>query len=315
MPNVVFVIDAEGKPLLPTCSARARILLKQGKATIDSMLPLTIRLLYTIDKPVGSFGVGIDDGSVHVGVAIVNDATNEAVFVGELELRQDVKRLMKQRAHYRGARRSRNLRHRRPRFSNRIGYKLFPSIRTRKESIIRFVVDMQKRVNITHITIEEVGFNHYKYRWGKQFSLVETGKVFLREQLDAMGLNVEVVKGWMTSGWREATSTPKSHGADAAVILGKQEKIELPKVRYTVIPRRSRIWEGNPTKKYIERFGFRHWDIVEAIRAGKTVIGCVRSLKEKELTLRTPKDHNFPVSYSKSWLIWKPDGLVYIPTT
>ena len=313
MPNKVFVVDAEGRPLLPTCQARARILLKQGKAQVETMYPFTIRLLRAVDNPVGSFGIGIDDGSKHVGVAVVNDKTNEAVFVGEIELRQDVKRLVKQRAQYRRARRSRKLRHRKPRFNNRIGSKLPPSIRARKESTIRFVRDMQTRVNIAYATVEEVSFNHAEHRWGKQFSLVEIGKVYLREQLGALGLTVESVEGWMTASWREATNTPKSHGNDAAVILGKQKKLKLPQMRYTILPRRSRVWGGNPTKKHIERFGFRHWDIVKATRAGKIVVGCVRSLKEKQLALRTPKDSNFLVSYSKSRLVWRPDGLVYLP--
>jgi hypothetical protein len=313
MPSKVFVVDAEGKPLLPTCQARARILLKQGKAKVETMYPFTIRLLRVVDNPVGSFGIGVDDGSKYVGIAVVNDKTNEAVFVGEIELRQDVKRLVKQRAQYRRSRRSRKLRHREPRFSNRICGKLPPSICTRKESILRLVRDMQKRVDITHATIEEVSFNHYEHRYGKQFSRVEIGKVFLREQLGKMGLAVEAVGGWMTAGWREVTNTVKSHGNDAAVILGKQNKVELPKMRYTILPRRSRIWEGNPTKKHDERFGFRHWDIVKATRARKIVVGCVRSLKEKQLTLRTPKDSNFQVSYSKSRLVWRPDSLVFLP--
>lgn len=41
---LVFVIDSEGTPLLPTNSARARILLKQGKAKVYSVVPFTIQL-------------------------------------------------------------------------------------------------------------------------------------------------------------------------------------------------------------------------------------------------------------------------------
>jgi len=313
MQNIVFVKDAKGKPLLPTNPARARLLLKQGKADVECMIPFTICLRRVVDNPVGGFGVGIDDGSRHVGVAIVNDLTNEAVFVGEIELRQDVKRLVKQRAQYRRSRRSRKLRHRQPRFDNRIGKKLPPSMRARKESIIRFVGDMQRRVNITHATVEEVSFNHARHRWGKQFSLVEIGKAYLREQLELLGLDVETVEGWMTANWRKQTDASKSHGTDAAVIIGKSEKVALPRVSFTILPRRTRIWQTNPTKKYNERFGFRHWDIVKSERAGRIVVGCVRSLKEKALTLRTVKDHNMIVSYSKSRLFWRPDGLVYLP--
>lgn len=313
MQNKVFVIDVNSKPVLPTCSARARLLLKQGKADVECMIPFTIRLRKVIDKSVGDFGIGIDDGSRHVGVAIVNSLTNEAVFVGEIKLRQDVKRLVKQRAQCRRARRLRNLRHRQPRFDNRIGCNLPPSIRTRKESIIRFVKDMQKRVSITYGTVEEVFFNHAKYRWGRQFSLTEIGKKYLREQLNVLGLDIEVVEGWMTAGWRKRTGVSKSHENDAAVILGKQNKVFLPLVRYMILPRRTKIWERNPAKKCSEKLGFRHWDIIKASRAKKSVIGCVRSLKEKTLTLRTAQDDSYAVVYSKSHLLWRPDGLVYLP--
>lgn len=312
MQNAVFVIDAEGRPLLPTRPARARLLLKRGKADVECIAPFTIRLRRTIENPVGEFGVGIDDGSKHVGIAIVNMHTREAVFAGQIELRQDVSRLVRQRAQYRRSRRSRKLRHRQPRFKNRSGSKLPPSIRARKETVLRFVKDMQKRVNITYAAVEEVSFNHAKYRWGRQFSLVEVGKAFLREQLGLLGLDVETVEGWMTANWRKQTGTPKSHGADAAVVIGKDIKIELPSARCIILPRRTRIWQSNPTKKRDERYGFRHYDIVKSERAGKKVLGCVRSLKEKALTLRTTRDSNYAVSYSKSRLLWRPDGLVYL---
>jgi len=314
MQNKVFVVDMEGKPLLPTNPARARLLLRHSKADIENMMPFTIRLRRIVENPTGKFGVGVDDGSRHVGVAIGNDLTNEIVFVGQIELRQDVKRLVKQRAQYRKSRRSRKLRHRKPRFDNRIGCGLPPSIRARKESIIRFVKDMRKRVNITHAAVEEVAFNHAKYQWGRQFSLVEIGKKYLREQLVALGLDVEIVKGWMTAGWRRAIGVLKSHGIDAVVILGKQEKVHLPSRQWVILPRRTRIWEGNPTKKHGEYLSFRHWDVVKAVRAGEKIVGCVRSLKKKQLSLRTAKDSNYLVSYSKSRLLWRPNGLVYLPT-
>lgn len=311
--NKVFVIDAEGKPLLPTCSARARLLLRKSKADVECMIPFTIRLRQIVDNPVGEFKVGIDDGSKYVGVAVINQHTHEIAFVGEIELRQDVKRLVKQRAQYRRSRRSRKLRHRQPRFSNRIGKKLPPSIRARKESVVRFVKDMQKRVNIVDVIIEEVSFNHAKHRWGRQFSLVEIGKAFLREELYMLGLDVEVTNGWTTATYRKETRTPKSHGNDAVVIVGKGVKIQLPTTYFIILPRRTRVWLSNPTKKHDERFGFRHHDIVSAKRAGKKTIGSVRSLKEKVLTLRTPKDNNYAVSYSNSRLLWRSNGLVYLP--
>ncbi len=65
----VFVIDSEEKPCLPTKPRRARRLLDQGKATVKQVVPFTIQLKRKIDNPVGSFEVGVDEGSKHVGMA------------------------------------------------------------------------------------------------------------------------------------------------------------------------------------------------------------------------------------------------------
>jgi hypothetical protein len=100
----------------------------------------------------------------------------------------------------------------------------------------------------------------------------------------------------MTAQWRQQTGAPKRHGYDAAVMVWKEYQVTWPLQEYTILPRRRRVWEANPTKKHPERFGFRHWDLVSAERAGRVVVGCVRSLKEKQLALRTAKDMNFLVS-------------------
>ena len=42
MPNAVFVIGLNGKPLMPTSSRKARLLLREGKAHVIRMNPFTI---------------------------------------------------------------------------------------------------------------------------------------------------------------------------------------------------------------------------------------------------------------------------------
>ncbi len=90
----VFVIDFSGKPLLPTHPARARKLLDSGKATVYQVVPFTIQLNRVVENPVGEFTVGIDDGAKKVGIAVVNEKTQEVVFGGTIKLRQDVPLLM-----------------------------------------------------------------------------------------------------------------------------------------------------------------------------------------------------------------------------
>lgn len=308
----VFVIDGKGKPCLPTKSARARRLLRDGKARVVQVVPFTIQLNYEIKNPVGSFTIGIDDGAKKVGVAIVNDETNEVVFKGEIHLRQNVKRLMGQRRNYRRLRRTRKLRYRQPRFSNRISKKLAPSIRCRKDSILRFLKDMMKRVNTCQVIVEEVKFNHARYRYGKFFSLVEQGKNYLRKQIWDLGLPYKAVFGYETKERRLELKLSKSHSNDA-ISMVCDEKPVINCFEWIIKPKRTEIWENNPTKTCVEKNGFRHYDLVKARhRTRGVVIGSIRSLKTKVITLRTKWDNNFIVSYSKTKLMQRPNGLIYL---
>jgi len=85
---------------------------------------------------------------------------------------------------------------------------------------------------------------------------------------------------------------------------------------YLIIPRRSKIWEDNPTKKCTEKNGFRHFDVVKARHRTKgVVIGSIRSLKKNVITLRTKFNNDFPVSYRKSKILYRPKGLIYVRNT
>jgi len=77
-------------------------------------------------------------------------------------------------------------------------------------------------------------------------------------------------------------------------------------------PRLSWLLSGYCTKTCTEKNGFKHWDIVKAEhkRLG-IVIGSIRSLKAKCITLRTNFDDNFSVSYNKTKLLWRPSSIVY----
>ena len=59
MPNAVFVIGLNGKPLMPTSSRKARLLLREGKAHVIRMNPFTIRLDYKTGVATQPLSVGI----------------------------------------------------------------------------------------------------------------------------------------------------------------------------------------------------------------------------------------------------------------
>jgi hypothetical protein len=119
------------------------------------------------------------------------------VFHAQLDHRQDVSRCTEQRRYYRRARRQR-LRYRQPRFKNRIRSKIAPSIRQRKEAIIRVLKDFSKRLKLVKVKVEEVFFNHAEHSYGKFFSLVEIGKKYLREQIQSLCLVYEKTFGYVT---------------------------------------------------------------------------------------------------------------------
>ena len=148
----VFVIDSDEQPCLPTKPRRARQLLDQGKATVKQVVPFTIKLNRKVDQPIGEFEVGVDDGAKHVGIAVKNTKTNEIVFHAQLDHRQDVSGKVEQRRELRRARRQR-LRCRPPRFNNRTRSKIAPSIRQRKEAILRVVKDLGKRLNLVKVKV------------------------------------------------------------------------------------------------------------------------------------------------------------------
>jgi len=219
----VLVIDGEGKPLLPTHPARARKLLRNGKAKVKRVVPFTIQLNRVIEKPVGSFSAGIDDGSKNVGIALVNERTKEVVFRGAIQLRQDVSIKIKQRAQYRKSRRSRKLRHRKARFLNRKHKTPQPSICSMKESISRVIVDLKKVLNITTVVIEQGQFDVASLAAGRKLVGVEfqqseyegrnfRAKVLFRDKYtcqhcgEKKELQAHHIKGRIKGG----TNTPKN---------------------------------------------------------------------------------------------------------
>lgn len=125
---------------------------------------------------------GIDDGSIHVGIAIVQrcPSSNKVVFKGVIEQRQDVKHLMSVRKEYRSYRRQ-HKRYRIARFNNRLSskrkYRLSPSIKQKKDAILRVLYKLREWVDIQEYHLEDVAIDiramtdgYRPYRWQYQKS-------------------------------------------------------------------------------------------------------------------------------------------------
>lgn len=116
---MVYVLNKEGKPLMPTNRhGKVRHLLETGKAKVVSKEPFTIKLLYGSTNYVQDLTLGVDTGSGTFATA-VTDKNDNVVYTSEVELRNDVTDKMKQRNKYRRNRRNRKTRYRKARFLNR----------------------------------------------------------------------------------------------------------------------------------------------------------------------------------------------------
>jgi len=194
---LVHVINKHGKPLDPCSPAKAKRLMKDGKAVPHNANTgqFTIRLQNGSSGYSQGWTVGIDPGET-VGIAAVNKK-GVVAYGKELIQRKDVKDRLYDRRVYRRERRNR-LRHRPPRFLNRTKTKcarcgvnnvpkngnggraslcrqcqgkqgqdmqpdiLAPSIRNRADCIVNDVKQLAKSLPINEIVVETASFDTQK---------------------------------------------------------------------------------------------------------------------------------------------------------
>ena len=159
----VFVQNREGKPLMPTMPARARKMLKCGKAVVVKRTPFTVRLNVQTKEHTQPITLGVDAGSKVVGISA--STAKEELYSAEATLRNDIVMLLSDKRQYRRTRRNR-LRYRQLRFLNRRkgdGW-LAPSIQHKVKSHIRLVKEAQRILPITKVIVEVAAFDIQKIK-------------------------------------------------------------------------------------------------------------------------------------------------------
>jgi 5-methylcytosine-specific restriction endonuclease McrA len=161
---LAYVLNHHGKPLMPCSPAKARILLKEGKAKVVGRVPFTIQLRF------GSSGyrqvvvAGMDTGSKTVGSVAV--AHGRVVYQAEVMLRNDVSHKMEQRASYRRTRRGRKTRYRPCRGNNRASMRtegrLAPSVFSKVQSHLRERRFVESVLPVSRWKIELASFDIHK---------------------------------------------------------------------------------------------------------------------------------------------------------
>ncbi|MGP3917111.1 RNA-guided endonuclease IscB [Nonomuraea sp. 10N515B] len=176
----VLVLDKHGHPLQPCTPARARKLLTKGRAVVHRHTPFVIRLKdRTIDESeVDGVEVSVDPGSKHSGISVFTAQAGErrARFALQLDHRSGtICKKMQQRAACRRGRRTRNLRYRAPRYSNRTrpsGW-LAPSLRHRVATTVSWVDRLTRWAPVRAVHLERVTFDTHAITVGRSLEGVE----------------------------------------------------------------------------------------------------------------------------------------------
>ncbi len=205
----VPVQDKNGRPLMPCHPARARELVRKGRAVRRfSKGIFYIRLLDREGGMTQEVAVGIDPGSKKEGFTVKSEAHTF------LNIQADavtwVKDAVKTRRDMRKKRRSRNTPCRQPRSNRSVGKWLAPSTRSRWGWKLRIANWLSKLYPVSHFVVEDIKARTTGQRkWDVSFSPLEYGKTWFYEELRKTA-PVDTNSGWDTKQMRDAAGLKKS---------------------------------------------------------------------------------------------------------
>lgn len=248
---LAYVINKHGNPLMPCHPAKARLLLKQGKAKVIQRTPFTIQLIYGCSGYKQPITLGVDSGYTNIGLSAVTK--DKEIYSAEVKLREDIVKLNSERRQYRRFRRYRKTWYRKPRFLNRKKPKgwLAPSIQHKLDSHIKIINQVKAILPVSQINIEVAAFDIQKiknpgisgvdYQNGQQRDFWNVREYVLHRdshtcqnckdkskniilevhhKLKELYLNVKLTYGYITKHTRINAGLEKSHRTDARCISG-----------------------------------------------------------------------------------------------
>ena len=175
----VFVVGFDGKPLTPTTNAKVRKLMegKQAKPVWNKFGKFGIQMVVPTRKNSPKTALGTDFGTKFEGYAVTVGKENNLSVMWKLPDKKKIVRKLEERRRLRRARRQRKTRRRPCKFDNRgkDGF-IAPSQLVIVNSRLKCLQELFKCYPINTVAMEDVRFNHYRKRWGKNFSTVEIGK-------------------------------------------------------------------------------------------------------------------------------------------
>ena len=163
---MVYVLNKNNKPLMPCKEAKARKLLRDNKAKVVNKLPFTIQLLWDCEENTQEVNLGVDAGSKHIGLSATTK--DKVLFEADVELRNNIVKLLASRRAARRTRRNRKTRYRKARFNNRVHSKhkgwLAPSIEQKISCHLTMIEKVHKILPITRIIVEVASFDIQKIK-------------------------------------------------------------------------------------------------------------------------------------------------------
>ncbi|MBU2774280.1 HNH endonuclease [Acidithiobacillus ferrooxidans] len=153
----VLVLDKNRQPLMPCHPARARELLREGKAAVFRRFPFTVILKHREGGAVQQTRLKLDPGSKTTGIALVAERARRGptvIWAANLEHRgHSIRKALEQRRGHRRHRRG-NLRYREARFDNRTkpeGW-LAPSLQHRVDTTMTWVQRLMRWTPVAGIS-------------------------------------------------------------------------------------------------------------------------------------------------------------------
>jgi len=159
----VYVLNLQGKPLMPCSYAKSKRLVKKGAAKVVTRFPFTIQLQFECENKVQPVSLGIDTGFGFIGFSASTE--KRELICGILILDGKTKERVEERRMYRRGRRNR-LWYRKPRFVNRISTKkeswLPPSTERKYQTHLTLINRFKKILPISSVTLEIAKFDIQK---------------------------------------------------------------------------------------------------------------------------------------------------------
>ncbi len=154
---MVYVLNMKGEPLMPTeRSGWVAYALKHGEAKVVRREPFTIQLLRDSTKYRQAVTLGVDAGSKHIGLCASTE--RKELYSSQVEIRDDVSKLITGRREFRRSRRGRKHNwYRKARFDNRANKRnaiLPPSMKHKADAHFRAVQFVYKLLPISKIRVE-----------------------------------------------------------------------------------------------------------------------------------------------------------------